>query len=44
MAAASPMLNAYTGYIVLALFDSLFNFRKIGTNAGKGGDGNETEK
>lgn len=44
MAATSPLINAYTGYIVLALLDSLFNFRKINTNAGKGGDGNETEK
>ena len=44
MATASPLFNAYMVYIVLALADSLFNFRKIGVNAGKGGDGNETEK
>ncbi len=44
MAAASPLLNAYTGYIALAIIDSLFNFRKIGTDEIKGGDDNETEK
>ncbi len=44
MAAASPLFNAYTGYIALACADAVFNFRKIGANAGKGGDDNETEK
>lgn len=44
MAAASPLLNAYTGYMALAVLDSLFNFRRIGTNEEKGGDDNETEK
>ena len=44
MAAASPLFNAYTGYIALAILDSLFNFRKIGRNKKKEANGNETEK
>lgn len=44
MAAASPLLNAYTGYVALAVLDSLFNFRKIGIVSEKGGDDNETKK
>lgn len=44
MAAVSPLVNAYTGYLGLAIVDSLFNFRKIGKGREKEENDNETEK
>lgn len=44
MAAVSPLVNVYTGYMVIALADSLFNFRKIGGSKKKEASDNETEE